>query len=277
VRYFTGETGGDFHRKFILDPPSEVCGPLQSSYRCARIGGKTAQQLAQMAQLPELVKIMEELQSKEKRIALVYCRCGSRLPWKECHAGNNMGECPIYVSTTEDEGRLAWRFSPLARCPCQYTKKTHYKCCWEHSCNPYYLDDSDGRIIQAIGNLVKLSVSDGSAEASMGVTDQVSFLNMVSECERDPQKKVQIFKLCLEHEMARNDIRAFIMKHLEEGENFVWTSTHWAIPEAELLVMVKRWNIALEKCCNEAGMTGSRRASVIEENSATPYAPCGNV
>jgi hypothetical protein len=35
--------------------------------------------LAQMAQLPELVKGMEELQSEEKRIALVYCRCGSRL------------------------------------------------------------------------------------------------------------------------------------------------------------------------------------------------------
>jgi hypothetical protein len=70
--------GADFHRKFISNPPSEACDPcLLPRYRTARIGGKTAQQLAQMAQQPELIKAMEELQSKEKRIALVHRRCGS--------------------------------------------------------------------------------------------------------------------------------------------------------------------------------------------------------
>jgi hypothetical protein len=204
----------------------------------ARIGGKTAQQLAQMAQQPELVKIMDELQSKEKRIALVYCRCGSRLPWKECHAGDSVGESPVY-SHTEDEGRLAWRCSPLARCPCQHSKKTQYKCCWKHSCIPYYLDDSNGSTLHSINNLVDLLYVSGAAMEVMGITDR-------------------------------------IMNYLE-GDVFEWTGRDWWVPKAELLVMMKRWNIALEKYCDDAGMTGSHRASVIEENCATPYAPCGNV
>jgi hypothetical protein len=99
--------GADFRRKFILDPPSKV-SVLSQWYRSARIGGKTAQQLAQMAHQPELVKAMEEMQSKEKLIALVHCRCGSRLPWKECHAGNDVGESSFY-STADSlfEGRVA--------------------------------------------------------------------------------------------------------------------------------------------------------------------------
>jgi hypothetical protein len=269
--------GADFHRKFILDPPSEVCGPLQSSYRRARIGGKTAQQLAQMAQLPELVKVMEELQSEEKRIALVYCRCGSRLPWKECHAGNTVGESPFYF---EYRGRLIWRYSPMLRCPCRHskktqTKKTHYKCCWKESCQPYYLNDSDGQTIQAFN--VNLSVCVSGADLKvMGITDQISFTKVIAECRSNPQKQAQFLKLCQEQEMARDNTRAYIMKHLEEGQVFKWTSRHWWIPKAELLVMVKRWNIALTKYCDEAGMTGSHRASVIEKNCATLYAPCGN-
>jgi hypothetical protein len=31
------------------------------------------------------------------------------------------------------------------------------------------------------------------------------------------------------------------------------------------LVMVKSWNIALEKCCDKVGLTGSHRASIIEQ------------
>jgi hypothetical protein len=88
--------GADFHRKFILDPPSEGCGPLLSWHRCARFDGKTAQQMAHMAQQPELVKAMEELQSKEERIALVRCRCGLQMPWKERHAGNSVGKSSVH-------------------------------------------------------------------------------------------------------------------------------------------------------------------------------------
>jgi hypothetical protein len=272
--------GADFHRKFILDPaPSEVCGPLQSLYHRARFDGKTAQQLAQMAQMPELVKVMEESQSKEKRIALVYCRCGSRLPWKECHAGKTVGESPVYK---EYRGRLAWRCSPMVRCLCQQfrntqTKKTHYKCCWKESCQPYYMDDSDGQTIQFLNVDVSVRLSGGDMKVMerMGVTDQISFSKAVAECRSNPQKQSRFLKLCLEQEMARDDTRARTMKHLE-GDVFMWTSRHWWIPKAELLVMAKRWNIALAKYCDEAGMTGSHRASVIEENCATPYAPCGN-
>jgi hypothetical protein len=241
--------GADFRRKFILDPPPKVSGPLLSGYRSARSSGKTAQQLAQMALRPELVKAMEELQSKEKLIALVSCRCGSRLPWKECHAGNDVGESPFYSTADVYRGRLAWRYSPSARCPCRHTKKTHYKCCWKESCRPYYLDDSDGFISK-------------SCECLDG------------ECCKG-QEQDELLQIRQETAIAKDDHQSHIIKHLE-GELFRWTSRHWLIPKAELLVMVKSWNIALEKHCDEAGLTGSDRASVIEMNRATPHAPCGN-
>jgi hypothetical protein len=256
--------GADFHGKFILDPPSEVCGSLQSWYRRARLSDKTAQQLAQMAQQPELVKIMEELQSKEKMIALVYCRCGSRLPWKECHAGSNVGESPVYK---EMGGRLAWRYSPVARCVCQFTKKTHYKCCW--SCQPRYLDDQDGSTNDAF--YFNFSVPEGGDHA----TSLLHYQRLVAECEVNPQLQDELMKDCLERAMAKDDHCAHIMKCLK-GEVFLWTSEHWPCSKAKLLFLVKRWNIALEKYCDEAGMTGSHRESVIEKNCATPYAPCGN-
>jgi hypothetical protein len=85
----------------------------------------------------------------------------------------------------------------------------------------------------------------------------------------------ELLEICQETAIAKDDHEAHTIKHLE-GELFRWTNLHWRFPKAELLVMVKRWNIALEKHCDEAGMTGSCRASVIENNCATPYAPCGN-
>jgi hypothetical protein len=243
--------GADFRRKFILDPPSKV-SVLSQWYRSARIGGKTAQQLAQMAHQPELVKAMEEMQSKEKLIALAHCRCGSRLPWKECHAGNDVGESPFHSTADLYGGRVTWRYSPSARCPCQHTKKTHYKCCWKESCRPYYLNDSDGHISKR-------------CECLGG------------ECckEKEQDKLLQIRQ---ETAIAKDDHQAHIIKHLE-GELFRWTSRHWLIPKAELLVMVKSWNMALEKYCDEAGLTGSDRASAIEMNRATPCgsASCTNI
>jgi hypothetical protein len=258
--------GADFRRKFILDSPSKECGPLQSWYRRAGLGDKTAQQLAQMAQQPGLVKVMEELESKEKMIALVYCRCGSRLPWKECHAGSNVGESPVYK---EMGGRLAWRYSPVARCVCTHTNKTHYACCWKEACQPRYLDDNDGSTNRGV--VTTLIVTGGRADSAALLNCQ----RMIAECQDNPQKQDQLAKMLQQEAMAKNEHCAGITKHLE-GDVFVWTGDSWGFPKAELLVMVERWNIALEKYCDEAGMTGSHRESVIEKNWATPYAPCGN-
>ena len=238
--------GADFRRKFIFDPPSEACGPLLPGYRPARIDGKTARQLAQMAQQPELIKAIDGMQSKEQRIASVYCRCGSRLLWKECHAGNTVGESPVYA---EKEDRLEWRYSPSARCPCRLTKKTHYKCCWKESRRPYYLNDNNACILKQCDCMPE------------------KCLKRLQDCQR--------LKICHETAIAKDDHQSHTIKHLE-GELLPWTSLHWRFPKAELLVMVKRWNIALKKYCDEAEMTSSHRKSVIEDNRATPYAPCGN-
>jgi hypothetical protein len=89
------------------------------------------------------------------------------------------------------------------------------------------------------------------------------------------QEQDELFQIRQETTIAKDDHQAHVIKHLE-GELFRWTSRHWLVPKAELLVMVKSWNIALEKYCDEAGLTGSDRASAVEMNRATPYAPCGN-
>jgi hypothetical protein len=87
--------GADYQKR----PPSEMSGLslMQRSYRRSGFHGKTAHQLAEVAQEPDLVKamVMEDFQSEEVMLSAVYCRCGSRLPWKECHLGKSLGEFPI--------------------------------------------------------------------------------------------------------------------------------------------------------------------------------------
>jgi hypothetical protein len=109
-----------------------------STYRALNFGGKTAQELAGLARRQESIRAIE-LMRKTENVHLTQCRCGCRLPWNQCHGA--------YIE--HDNGRLCWRYSPKAMCPCKLKNKEHYKCCWFTS-TPLYKDDSYGGIPKVI-------------------------------------------------------------------------------------------------------------------------------
>lgn len=110
--------GANFDKKLVLPPPPAP--QMKESFM--GLSGKIAQQLTQISQRTEPIKAMEEMQSP-KEIALVYCRCGSRLPWNECHARVGVGEPPSFFR--EPDGRLLWQYSPLAPCTFHVLSKKH--------------------------------------------------------------------------------------------------------------------------------------------------------
>jgi hypothetical protein len=103
-------------------------------------GGKTAQELASISCHRELIRVIELMQ-KTENVHLTQCRCGSRMPWNQCHGAPVPGQSDLYIEG--DIGRLNWRYSPKAMCPCKLTNKEHYKCCWFTS-TPFYNDDTNG-------------------------------------------------------------------------------------------------------------------------------------
>jgi hypothetical protein len=112
---------------------------VETVFRQLGLYGKTAQELAQISKYEDLIKVIAKFENKEKKIASAICRCGSRLPWRQCHAGKRIGESPIFM---EVKGKIVWRFSPLAPCFCdRQPVKIHFKCCWSETSSPHYQDD----------------------------------------------------------------------------------------------------------------------------------------
>jgi hypothetical protein len=60
------------------------------------------------------------------------------------------------------------------------------------------------------------------------------------------------------------------------GSCFFWNNLHWQINKTELLQHVKEWNEALEKYCDDMGLTGAEREAVATKHTAIPLAPCAN-
>jgi hypothetical protein len=112
--------------------------------KAMKLDGKTVRELATDVGSELLVQTIESLSSKEDRIKLVNCRCGSRMPWKECHSGKKTDRYYDETDRYYDERRdqdLNWKFSPLAPCPCKKSNKIYFKCCWEESFREYFQDD----------------------------------------------------------------------------------------------------------------------------------------
>jgi hypothetical protein len=57
---------------------------------------------------------------------------------------------------------------------------------------------------------------------------------------------------------------------------FVWNDLHWRLDKAQLLQRTKEWNEALEKYCDDIGLTGVERGAVILKHTASSCAPCSN-
>jgi hypothetical protein len=94
---------------------------------------------------------------KKESVDLTQCRCGSRLPWNQCHGAPVPGQSHLY--TQADNGRLRWRNVPKATCPCQLTKKEHFKCCW-FTATPCYQDDTSGILSKVVTTLFDRSTEE---------------------------------------------------------------------------------------------------------------------
>ena len=90
--------------------------PYSPCFRISELDGKTALQIAAMSKRRDLVALLLEhvrLALEDRAEFIVHCRCGSRLPWKLCHS-TGVGQPPHYIM----RGRIHYRVSPRARCPC---------------------------------------------------------------------------------------------------------------------------------------------------------------
>lgn len=75
--------GADTDARLML-PPRAQNEYLQLLDRY-KLGGKSAEELASLSTSKELVALIKDFEEPKARLEKVHCRCGSRLPWKQCH------------------------------------------------------------------------------------------------------------------------------------------------------------------------------------------------
>jgi MYND finger len=257
-----------------------------SVFRAAGFDGKTLLELAKMTKRTELVELIEQhlRYTPEERAEVVHCRCGSRLPWKACHGGKGVGHAPHYQ--VSDEVGVAYRLSPLVKCPCGNTGLTYYECCWKDTSSPVYLADVTGRRFRMVPARRGL---EGNFDAFFGLTtlparetpkSMAAKYAALLRSDSDALKKAyaregpkcrvaswdpKVYAGCLER-LADDD-----------DDFFLWTDLHWKVDTSELVRRARAWNTALKKCCLCMGLEGEEKAHVLAMHKADPCAPCGRV
>jgi hypothetical protein len=262
------------------------------AYRELNFSGKTVQELASISDRRELIRAVELMQTSES-IDLTQCRCGSRLPWNQCHGAPVPGQSNLYIQDTFNNGRLAWRYSPKAMCPCNLTNKAHYKCCWFSSA-PCYKDDISGDVArmelipdsdnaQALRQLQQTMISEGmDPTGPTGVAPE----DMTAEEYRAGLTdfiRSEGFTVLSDINGRRSGVKdwdpmvyAGVVDRFAVDKYFMWNDLHWRLPKAELLQRTKEWNEALEKYCDDTDLTGAEREAVIQKHTGNPCAPCSN-
>jgi hypothetical protein len=259
---------------------------VNANFRALNFGGKTAQELANISCRRDLIRAIELMQ-KPENIHLTQCRCGSRLPWNQCHGAPIPGQSNLYI---EGEPRLRWRLSPKATCPCKLTNKEHYKCCWFTS-TPSYKSDSNGRLTkvakaplgtpmtQALRQLQQVRLSD-----IMDPDNPIIPQGTTSEEYRKTQ--IDLIRAAgltwLEDFNGRRSsvkdwnpmVYASVVDRIYNC--FTWNDLHWQLDKVELLQRTKEWNEALGKYCDDMGLAGAEREAVVTKHTANPCAPCAN-
>mmetsp|Transcript_14133 Transcript_14133/g.20879 ORF Transcript_14133/g.20879 Transcript_14133/m.20879 type:complete len:581 (-) Transcript_14133:644-2386(-) len=280
--------GADCQAKLIL--PSSSRGVATSMWRQFQLHGKTAQELANISGKKELIDTMKLYEGRAAKIRLAHCRCGSRLPWKECHAAT----LPQKRITSDKEGQLVFLYSPSAPCPCKKSNKTFYKCCW-NSPIVRHQNDKSGEIHAAkilpmgtqeersfgllLCEMKKAHLASGGKETDSifgnqspddlrkGMTDLIRKFGLGTLESMDGSKsKIR--------ETMDSEVYAGILERLDDC--FHWRDDHWSIDKYELLSRVKEWNDALDQYCDDMGISGEERESTIKRHKASPYAPCAN-
>lgn len=300
--------GADTSVKFQF-PPGGKNHPIYQSWHLWKLEGKSVREVAAMVGSDLFEKTVEEFSTFEHQIDHVNCRCGSRLPWKQCHAGKPTD--PYYITNKNDEkdiSKIMWRYSPLAPCQCNttnarlglaVTKKIHFKCCWDETAHMvYYRSDKTADIRVNVMQPASQMQRELMQEMMKGKSeDEVSEMmarvqNMCNDAEFVIAGRCRIIReggaLAMQAIAAGDnpcsklsswdpEVYAGVMETMDPRLSFQWQDCHWTLPKAELLKRVPEWNQALEQYCDKVGLTGAEREDVIKLHTATPFAPCGNV
>jgi hypothetical protein len=261
-----------------------------TAYRAYNLDGKTAQQLASMSRRRELIRAIELMQ-KTENVHLTQCRCGSRLPWNQCHGAPVPGQSDFYILC--DDGRLDWRYSPKARCPCNLTNKEHYNCCWFTS-TPIYKNDTSRERVQVCRTVKNINIP--TTPESLQIEQK-----MIS-------KGIDIHAPIDLQDMTSKELQTRLTDYIRSGgllmqddvngrrsgvkdwdpmvyagvvdrfvtDYFIWTDLHWRLDKVELLRRTKEWNKTLKKYCDDVELTGAEREAVVQKHTANPCAPCSN-
>jgi len=284
--------GADCEAKLII--PESFHGAIATTWRRLGINNKTAQELAILSGKKKLVDVMETFHDRNRMIELVHCRCGSRLPWKDCHLGQLPRET---VTKRTDRGSQNFRYSPLAPCFCRKTKKSHFLCCWESS-SPRYLNDKTAELY---GADVLISSTGMWFEIKEAIHKAADRDDRVLELKRvhgddaglinyDRNRKSVVHAIadkirisglgglieasgCKVREMDPK-VYADIFENLDTI--FYWRDDHWMIDKSILISRRKEWNKALEQYCSENEIYGGEKEQVVKLHAASPLAPCAN-
>eukprot|EP00978_Attheya_sp_CCMP212_P023981 scaffold74636_cov67-Attheya_sp.AAC.4 len=261
------------------------------------IDNKNAYQLANIAKKLELTRTMQTFKSVEDMIRLVHCRCGSRLPWRECHA--SVALVPeshyLYNDNTDEQGGekvLCWGYSPLGDCLCGNNKdkyKSYVKCCWQGASR--YQDDSTGILFGhssmkidernkwCVHALQKLMEGKGPNDPIFPpmIFPPLTKEKIFSGVRNMPMKEfIKMFDLDGISMLCGWDMEVYVSV-TERIENwFEWNNLHWALPKSELIQQTKKWNQALLQYCDDQNLTGTEREEVIKIHTASALAPCAN-
>lgn len=282
----------------VLHAPVYLDEEMQALHQL-NLFGKTAFQLAKISKHQRLIRAMKHFYKLEDVIDQVQCRCGSRRPWLECHAAD--GTTPFCMETST--GKLLFRYSPLAACPCSNTNKRYYTCCWVDA-HAKFQDDESGELeailevsgeensqaLQNVINLAKLrmSESDGYPNAPLMPARDAEGRPLDRPMNADELKATQcamIRKVGLQMLASINpkskigdwdpEVFAGTMERIDNY--FLWNDVHWRLSKSELLVRVKEWNDALDQYCNGVGLHGDKRKSIVEQHTASPFTVCGSL
>jgi MYND finger len=274
--------GADPTRTLNLDMAPDT--ERSRRYRRKGFDGMMALELARMSQRVELVELMERhaRYTPDERAHVVHCRCGSRLPWTSCHS-TGIGQPPHYLGGDE-LGSIMYRVSPLARCPCGNTARTHYDCCWKDTSTPTYLADTGYhiRVVPISGGLGTTFDAFVGTDSSAGNTAKDRVAQYASLLRTDAGVLQRGFAT-REGPASRvaswdPEVYAGCLERLGDGNDyFLWTDLHWKVDKSELLRRAQAWNEALKKYCRDKGLVGQERAQVISKHKADPCAPCGHV
>jgi hypothetical protein len=269
------------------DVPVNPFDPV-TGYRAHNFGGKTVQELASISCHRELIRAIELMQTSES-IDLTQCRCGSRMPWNQCHGAPVPGQSKLCI-LDDDNGRLDWRYSPKAMCPCKLTNKEHYKCCWFTS-TPFYKSDSSGGMVKVVKTpsgrprtrelrrLQQMRISEIIYPIGSIIPQGTSEEYRTTQTDLIRSEGLTVLDDFNGRRCGVKDwdpmVYAGVVDRIDNC--FTWNDLHWQLDKVELLQRTKEWNEALEKYCDDTGLTGPEREAVVQKHTANPCAPCSNL